>query len=287
MSLSPDHRFQRIPRERISERVAAELLSLIAGGEIRPGERLPGERQLAFLMNVSRVSVRAALQRLKAQGFVSAVQGGGTRVLASGAAPDAPLVELVRLSRENLRDLAEIRASLEIWAARRAAQHATPAQIREIESVLAMMADPRRKETSKAEDDIRFHFAIAKATGSTVYMHLLGAIRDILSEMLVFHRSKLADTPADDRRILAQHRRIFEAIRDRDQEAAGGAMRAHLEWVLAQYDSDERAAHGRAARSDSAFARAAVHAPPPGRASRRRKSRAGAAKSLAAKKNAD
>lgn len=282
MSPPPDHRFQRIARERVSDRVAAELLGLIAAGRVRPGERLPGERRLAGMMNVSRVSVRAALQQLKAQGFVAAVQGGGTRVLSSGASADAPLAQLVRLNRENLRDLAEIRASLEIWAARRAAAHASRERVAEIASILQAMGDRRRNKASKAQDDIRFHFAIAKATGSTVYMHLLGAIRDILSQMLVHHRSKLAKASADDRRILAQHRRIFEAIGAGEPDEAAAAMRAHLEWVLAQYDADAPA------RDDEAVA-ARPHPSRPARraAARSQRSPRGRAKSLAPRGIAD
>ena len=78
-----DPRFHEIPRERVADRVAQELLRLIAAGKLAPGERLPGERHLAEMMHVSRVSVRAALQQLKTQGFVASVQGGGTRVLAA------------------------------------------------------------------------------------------------------------------------------------------------------------------------------------------------------------
>ena len=66
---------------------------------------------------MSRVSVRAALQRLKAQGLLSAVQGGGVRVISADAATGPPLAELVRVNREDLHDLAEIRAILEVWAA--------------------------------------------------------------------------------------------------------------------------------------------------------------------------
>ncbi|HSK38856.1 MAG TPA: winged helix-turn-helix domain-containing protein, partial [Arenibaculum sp.] len=68
---------------RVSDRVAARLLDMIAQGHLTPGQRLPGERLLAEQMGVSRVSVRAALQRLKTQGFLAAVQGGGTRVVSS------------------------------------------------------------------------------------------------------------------------------------------------------------------------------------------------------------
>src|SRR3546814_15526559 len=77
LSNSSDPRFREIPRERVSDRVANELLKLIGDGRLTPGERLPGERQLATMMGVSRVPIRAALPQLKEQGLLSAVQGGG------------------------------------------------------------------------------------------------------------------------------------------------------------------------------------------------------------------
>ena len=95
---------------------------MIASGSLVPGERLPGERQLAQMMNVSRVSVRAALQQLKAQGLVAATQGGSTRIIASSESLDRGLGRLVRADLRNLLDLAELRAQLEAWAARRAAR---------------------------------------------------------------------------------------------------------------------------------------------------------------------
>ncbi|HAE03427.1 MAG TPA: FadR family transcriptional regulator, partial [Rhodospirillaceae bacterium] len=84
-------------RESVADRVAAEILKLIAGGDIEPGSNLPAERKLSVMLGVSRVSVRAALQTLKAQGFIDAVQGGGTRVVARASGADPALAELVRL----------------------------------------------------------------------------------------------------------------------------------------------------------------------------------------------
>ena len=105
------------PSSRLSDRIADRLLARIASGEWPVGTQLPGERTLADSMGVSRVSVRAALQALKTQGFLDAVQGGGTRVVATDAALDSGLAALVRVSRDNLFDLAEIRGILETWAA--------------------------------------------------------------------------------------------------------------------------------------------------------------------------
>lgn len=230
--------------ERVSDQVAERLMAMIADGRLAPGQRLPGERQLAEQMGVSRVSVRAALQRLKTQGFLAAVQGGGTRVISSENTMDPGLTQLLRLNRENLHDLAEIRVLLEVWAARRAARHATDEQLAEMAAVLAAMdADSTRGQRS-AEDDVRFHLAVAKASGSAIYMHIVGVIRDILSQSLGFHRYELFATPDEDRILLGHHRAIFEAIRARDPEAAAQAMSDHLSWVVSRYDSERRRQSG-------------------------------------------
>ncbi len=229
----------------VADRVASQLIDMIAGGDWAPGQRLPGERALAEQMNVSRVSVRAALQRLKTQGFVVAVQGGGTRVVSSAAAMDDALTELVRSKLDNLHDLAEIRMALETWAARRAAERATPEQIAEIAGRLEAMqqAGPRdgARATSgpdKAIEDVQFHFAVGKAAGSPVYTHILTVIRDILMQMLEFHRYKLFTSPEDDRAVMDQHRAIYDAIAAHRPEEAAQAMRSHLEWVLGHYDAE-------------------------------------------------
>ncbi len=232
-----DPRFQEIPRERVADRVAQELLRMISGGDLAPGERLPGERHLAQMMGVSRVSVRAALQQLKTQGLVSATQGGSTRVIAASEALDRGLGRLVRAELRNLYDLAELRAQLEAWAARRAARLADEAAIAEIARIFALMADPDRHPRHKANDDFDFHMAIARASDSAVYLHLLTVLGDIFSENCAFHRFELCPTEEDDRKFLEQHRAILEAIRSRDEEAAAQAMIDHLAFVTDCYAS--------------------------------------------------
>ncbi len=235
---STDPRFHTIPRERVADRVAQELLRLIASGELAPGERLPGERQLAGMMRVSRVSVRAALQQLKTQGFVSAVQGRGTRVIAAANEGHSALTELIRVNRNNLYDLAEIRANIEVWAARRAAERGTREQIAEIARHFELMAQPGRATRHKAGDDLNFHMSVAKASGNTVYMHLMGVLSGILEDMFAYHRYRLQIGPQYDRLLLAQHRAISDTIQARDGEAAARAMADHLDTVLSSYAED-------------------------------------------------
>ena len=220
-------------RTKVSERVRRSLADMIARGELAPGERLPGERQLAERMGVSRVSVRAALQQLKTQGFLVAVQGGGTRVVSSVGGMDPPLAALVRLKSESLSDLAEIRLMLESWAANRAARFATAEQVAEIDAAARRMEDPRRA-LHRAEDDVAFHLAVGRAAASPIYMHFLSVGQEALGDLLAFHHGALF-APGSADTIVGHHAAIRDAIASRDPGLAERAMRAHLEWVLAHY----------------------------------------------------
>lgn len=220
-------------RSTLSERVSATLLRQLATGELKPGDRLPGERQLAERLKVSRVSIRAAIQQLKAQGFLTAVQGGGTRVASESGGASPALAELIRLDRAGLSDLVEIRALLEVWAVRRAAERADEEAIAGLDALIDAMA--AAGEARKAELDVAFHLAIAKASGSLAYRHLLQLIRGVLAEMLTYHRFELFGTPEDDAAVLDQHRAIARAIRAHDADRAAAAMTAHLDWVRAHY----------------------------------------------------
>lgn len=227
----------RTPRG-VADRVADALHARIADGRLAPGERLPGERRLAEQMGASRVSVRTALQRLKTQGFLITVRGGGTRVVSSASEMDSALTDLVRSKLDNLHDLAEIRLAIETWAAARAAERATPDQIDVIRARLDAMAAAKPEGhfgPAKAIEDVRFHFAIGDAAGSPVYIHILTVVRDILTEMLSYHRYRLFTAPGDDETLLDQHRAIFEAIADHRPQDAEAAMRTHLEWILDHY----------------------------------------------------
>jgi GntR family transcriptional repressor for pyruvate dehydrogenase complex len=234
-------------RIRISDRVADRILARIASGEWAPGQRLPGERQLAEEMEVSRVSVRAALQGLKTQGFLAAVQGGGTRVVSDGACMDPSLAELVRVNHQNLADLAELRCIVEVWGARRAATQASPAHRAELTDIMAAMDADMADGKHKTENDIRFHLAIAKASGSAIYMHVMGTFRGILQKMLDHHRYEMFPTAGDDGILLGHHRAVFEAIMAGDGEAAAAAMQAHLGWVVAAYRAEQARKGGGAA----------------------------------------
>jgi DNA-binding FadR family transcriptional regulator len=115
------------------------------------------------------------------------------------------------------------------------AERAGGGRLTEIARILESMADPARPARHRAEDDHAFHLAIAKASGSAVYLHLMSVLGEILEKMFAHTRNELYVSESDDRRFLEQHRAIYRAIEARDGDAAATAMRLHLETVLARF----------------------------------------------------
>ncbi len=229
---SPDQGENNRPK-RVAERVADTLLARFAAGDYLPGERLPGERQLAEDMNVSRVSVRAALQKLKTRGYLRAVQGGGTELLSStGIEMDVAMTDLVRGSITNLADLMELRRTLETWAARRAAENATDEQLAELRATFQQAHDPRRAAKYRTEDDHRLHMMVARASGSIIYYHLMKMLHDVLHTALDEIRFHIFAGPQFDNMVQNHHRAIIDAIAARDPDRAEQAMYEHLGAVI-------------------------------------------------------
>ncbi|CAA6605056.1 Transcriptional regulator [Rhodospirillaceae bacterium LM-1] len=215
----------------LSERVAGHLRRLIDEGVLAAGERLPGERQLAEALKVSRVSVRAALQSLKAEGYLEARQGGGTKVVSSARTLETPLAGLVRRSAQNLKDLVELRMLLEGWAALRAARRQNPASLLSMEeAVRSMETDVKRKRV--VADDLAFHKALAQGADSAVYDHIHSVVGDVMAEMVTHLRQGVYETSEEARRLARQHRDILEAVKAGDGVKAQQLIRNHLGQVL-------------------------------------------------------
>ena len=210
-----------------TEQVVAHVRTLIEGGSLRPGDRLPPERDLAVEIGVSRPTVRAGLRALAAMGVVQSRHGSGTYI--PGGPPtlgSEPLRFLAALHGFTREEMFEARGILEVAAATLAAERATPDQIatiaEEIASLFASMDDPQ----GFLVHDVKFHQAVALASGNPIVTSLVGMV----SEIYYAHRRETA-AQASDRNLhdaADMHRRVYQAIRARDGEAARRAMAEHL-----------------------------------------------------------
>jgi GntR family transcriptional repressor for pyruvate dehydrogenase complex len=239
--------FKPIKPKKVSVQIAEQIRTSILGGEFKPGDRLPPERELAELFEVSRPSVREALNLLAAAGLVESYQGGGTVVksLIESTARQ-PLAELDRTERERALDVLEVRKGMEAWTAFYAAQRALPEDLRKLQSIVENMGKNLDGLKPSEDLDANFHIVIAKATHNVVWLHLMQTIYDALQvfQQSVWRAAYL--TEEDHRTLYENHRTILEAIRDKDPERAREAMLTHL--LFAERKSSEFMARGKPER---------------------------------------
>jgi GntR family transcriptional repressor for pyruvate dehydrogenase complex len=207
--------------------VVAYVRAQIERGALRPGDRLPAERDLAAQIGVSRPSVRAGLRALAALGVVRARHGSGTYI------PDGPpalgtdaLSFLAALHGFTRDEMYEARRILEVGAAGLASERATPEQIatlaEEVASLFAAIPEPERFLVH----DINFHRAVAAASANPIVASLVEMVSALYYEQ---RRDTAARASERDLREAAEmHRRIYQAIRARDAHEARNAMNEHL-----------------------------------------------------------
>jgi GntR family transcriptional repressor for pyruvate dehydrogenase complex len=225
---SPEVAFTAVRKRRVFEGVAQQIQRFIVEGELKPGDRLPPERELAERFEVSRGSVRDAIRTLEFVGLVVPRQGEGTVV--ADASPDAvvtPLASVLLRKRELIVELLDIRRIIEPALAARAAQHASPEEIAHLEDVLRRQRKKVLRGESTVAEDNEFHYTIALAARNTVVRKVIDVVMQLLHET----RSRSLQARGRPQRSLAGHRRILEAIKRHDPDAAERAVGRHLQEI--------------------------------------------------------
>jgi len=227
-------RFARIANQRIYQQIVDQISRMVRDGSLRPGDRLPPERQLAEEFGVSRAAVREALSALGLMGLIEVRQGEGTfvRNVTEEALvnPMALLVAMVRDEELGL-DMLEVRAALEAEAAYLAAQRREPEDLVAMEEALEEMEAALRTGDLAAEADWKFHHAVASASGNGVLLQIMRTLSESMQESIVRFRTQLLRIPDMDTSLVAEHQGILDAIRDQQPILAHDRMRSHIERV--------------------------------------------------------
>jgi GntR family transcriptional regulator, transcriptional repressor for pyruvate dehydrogenase complex len=219
--------FEIIRRNKVYEDVARQIERLILK-KLRPGDKLPSERELAETLAVSRSSIRDAIRSLELMGMVEPRQGAGTivRELTPNSVAN-PLANALKRKEELMGELLDFRRILEPPLAARAATHASAEEIAEMQDILERQEVKLRKGESTILEDSEFHYAVAMASGNSVVLKVLDILMDLLRET----RERSLQVAGRPQKSLAGHRRIFTAIKRHDAEGAKTAMRRHIEDV--------------------------------------------------------
>lgn len=215
--------FDVIRRSKVYEEVAQQIERLILK-KLRPGDKLPPERELAETLKVSRSSVRDAIRGLELKGLVEPRQGVGTIVREPLA---NPFGNALKRRREMVGELLDFRKMLEPPLAARAATHASVDEISEMEEILQRQEAKQAQGDGGVAEDAEFHYSVALASGNSVVLKVLDIIMDLLRDT----RERSLQVQERPRKSLAGHRRILAAIKRHDAEGAKSAMRRHIEDV--------------------------------------------------------
>jgi len=234
-----------IKRRKIYAEVASQIHRLIEDGRLKPGDRLPPERDLAETFGVSRTSVRDAIRVLEMRGLVEPRHGEGTIVREVPIdAIVSPLADALAMSKNLTADLFDMRKMLEPPLARAAAIRATAEDLLALRKIMSRQDEQNRNGKVAIAEDTAFHYQIATAAKNQVVLRVIDVIMDLLRES----RARSLQGHARAERSLAGHRRIFTAIQGRDPEAAAEAMRLHIE-EIESLQADPRGDLARAKRT--------------------------------------
>lgn len=226
--------FQKIQSDKLSRTVAQQIETLILQGILRPGERLPAERELAEKMGVSRPSLREAVAALQESGLLVSRAGAGVFVAdVLGSAFSPALVELFARNDEAVFDYISFRRDLEGLAVERAARLASDTDLKVIDTIFRKMesAHSKRSAEDEASLDAEFHMSIIEASHNVIMLHMMRSMFELLRKGVFYNRKAIFAKRATRGAILDQHRRINAALQARDPGAAKQAATEHLNYV--------------------------------------------------------
>ena len=227
--MNDDSLFQTVGTKiRLVDRVVEAIRDVIVTGQLKPGMKLPAERELADELGVSRTVVREAVHILTAKGLLETRPGVGTLVReVSRDQIVEPLSLWLQTQEEGttVQHLHQVRQILEVAISGLAAQQATETDVAELSRVLDEMEQERQSATDFAASDSTFHRELARMTHNPLLIVLMDSIGDLMREV----RFGVAQYPGLEQQVLPDHRRILVRIAAGDGEGARQAMRNHLE----------------------------------------------------------
>lgn len=221
--------YEAIQSERLYEKIVDQIEGRILAGELKPGDHLPPERELAEQFRVSRTAVREAVKTLAEKGLVQVRPGRGTFVTNdTSEAVRHSLGRMLKIGQpEGARHLVEVREIFEPETAALAAVRASDEQITALGEAVTMMDSALDDGETFIEGDLDFHLTLAEASQNALIPILIDSIVDLLREQ----RMAIFLVAGGPQRGQYHHRRILEAVIRHDPDAAREAMRAHLRQV--------------------------------------------------------
>lgn len=221
--------FQSVKTGKISELIGRQIKSAILDGAMKPGDRLPPERELVEHFQASRISIREALKSLETSGLLSIKPGSGVFVAEVNSKPmSESLASILRIKKISMNELTEARMILEPNIARLACERITPEDLQKLEENIAGALTIVKSNVWARVKNIEFHSLLAESTRNSVLTLTVKTLLDVLKEM----SSEIVDDSPQNVEIashtLRHHKKILEALKEKDPEKVFELMRKHI-----------------------------------------------------------
>lgn len=212
----------------LPDRLSIQIERMIMDQQLSPGDKMPAERELAAQLEVSRVSIRQALKELESRGLIQRTPGRGTIVLdpSSSTRNSAYLSESLHSTESDIFNIIELRKIHEPGIASLAAIRSTRRDISQLENLLAKMTPSLTIEEYAALDRV-FHLTLAHYTHNP----LLISLGSFMSTMIDPIRNSALQSEQRQQNSIAEHQRIFEAIKAKDSDLAAAEALNHVNSV--------------------------------------------------------
>lgn len=227
--------FNSIPNTKVYEQVIKQIQQNILDGDLKNGDKLPSERELSEVMNISRTSIREALRVLEAMGVVESIHGEGNFICTN---PERsllqPLSMIFKLNNGKSQDIFELRKVLEIEISRLAANRATNTDCRELLSIVDQMESEtsnKNRNEVLVKLDKEFHNKLAAMSKNYLIEYLFNTSSMLFEKFIEDARCEIIKKYSADKLLLCQHKEICYAIINKNGELSIKAMENHMNYV--------------------------------------------------------
>jgi GntR family transcriptional regulator, transcriptional repressor for pyruvate dehydrogenase complex len=219
-----------VVRTTLTADICRKMVSQLIRGTWGEGEKIPAERELCQKLGVGRASLREALKALEIMGMIETRLGDGTYVCKRSDFFSRPLLWAIASSSEaDARELVEARTLIEVELAGLAADHANAEHLKELGEQLERMTKAKNNPEEFVQADVGFHLAIGRAASNSILMNALHLIRNLLQQWIL----SAVSVKGVPEKACSQHKRILQAIKNKDGAAARKEMRKHLQDMAA------------------------------------------------------
>jgi len=229
--------FSAIRQPKISEQIVDQVIQLIKDSRIRPGEKLPSEKEFIEQLGVGRSSLREAINVLETLGYIENRKRKGLyiRSVTEPILTD-PLERILEEDQSKLPHLYDLRKDIELAAAFKAANMRTADDLNRLKTYIDQMEVDLRQDKLTLSYDLEFHLGVAQATHNFLRLHILNKIFELSNRYIEYIRTEVSQDAANLPIIFDQHLAIYRTIEAGKAREARDCMAHHLSWVETMID---------------------------------------------------